>query len=87
MVQNPQSGTSYPAEIKTAAQAALYDNLGRDVELALQVDHAIMTSKQDSWKNNRIKTKIVRNAIKKVLGDDSDLVDVILNIAREQSDY
>jgi hypothetical protein len=30
---------------------------------------------------------MVRNAIKKVLADDSDQIDVILNIAREQSDY
>jgi len=87
MVENPQSGTSYPTAITTAAQAALYDNLGSDEDLALKVDNAIITSKQDDWKNSRIKTKIVRNAIKKVLAEDSDQVDVILNIAREQSDY
>jgi hypothetical protein len=46
-----------------------------------------LTSKQDDWKNSRIKTQMVRNAIKKVLADDSDQIDVILNIAREQSDY
>ena len=87
MVKNPQSNTSYPTSINTAAKAALYDNLGSDEDLALWVDNAIMTSKQDDWKNNQIKTKIVRNAIKKVLAEDSDQIDVILNIAREQSDY
>ena len=89
MVGNPQSSTSYPTEIKTAAQAALYDNLGNDVELALKVDNAIMTSKQDNWKNNPIKTKIVRIAIRDALegSDFEDILDDILNIAREQSDY
>jgi len=87
MVENPQSNTTYPTSINTAAKAALYDNLGSDEDLALWVDNAILTSKQDDWKNSRIKTQMVRNAIKKVLADDSDQIDVILNIAREQSDY
>lgn len=87
MVENHQSNTTYPASINTAAKAALYDNLGSDEDLALWVDNAILTSKQDDWKNSRIKTQMVRNAIKKVLADDSDQIDVILNIAREQSDY
>jgi len=87
MVQNPRSGASYPAAITTTAQAALYDNLGSDEDLALWVDNAIITSKQDDWKNSRIKTKIVRNAIKNVLAEGSDQVDIILNLAREQSDY
>ena len=65
----------------------MYDNLGSDEDLALWIDNAILTSKQDDWKNSRIKTQMVRNAIKKVLADDSDQIDVILNIAREQSDY
>ena len=89
MVESPQSSTSYPNEIKTTAQVALYDNLGNDVELSLKVDNAIITSKQDNWKNNRIKTKIVRVAIRDALkgSDFEDIVDKILNIAREQSGY
>ena len=87
MVDNPQSGSTYPNSINSQALAALYDNLGKDEELAQQVNEAIINSKKDNWKNHRVKRLRVRNAIKKVLGDDDDLVDFILNIAGEQSDY
>lgn len=49
--------------MKTAAQRALYNNLGKVERLALAVDAAIMGSRQDGWKTNTMKTKKVRNAI------------------------
>jgi type I restriction enzyme R subunit len=54
----------YPANVKTAAQRALFNNLGKNEGLALAVDAAIQSSRQDGWKNNPIKMKRVRNAIK-----------------------
>src|SRR5450759_2840396 len=42
----------YPAMVKTAAQRALYNNLGRDEELALAVDAAIQCSRMDGWRGN-----------------------------------
>jgi len=86
-VVDSQSGTSYPPPIKTKAQRALYDNLDQDEELALWIDEAILNSKQDEWKGNRIKRMYVRNAIESVLADGSDKVDLILKIAVKQSDY
>ena len=57
----------YPAEVRTAAQRALYNNLGKDEGRALAVDAAIMGSRQDGWKTNTMKTKKVRIAIREVL--------------------
>ena len=57
----------YPASVKTAAQRALYNNLDKDEGLALAVDAAIQGSRQDGWRDNPMKTKRVRNAIKAVL--------------------
>jgi type I restriction enzyme R subunit len=57
----------YPANVKTPAQRALYNNLGKDEKLALAVDAAVRNSLQDDWRNNSGKTKRVRNAIKAVL--------------------
>ena len=54
----------YPASVKTAAQRALYDNLGKDEALALAVDAAIMGSRQDGWRDNTMKIKKVRIAIR-----------------------
>ena len=89
MVENPETSESYPNIIRTDPQRAMYDNLGNNEVLAIKVDKAIIESKKDGWKNNLIKTRIVRNAIKNaLLGTEyEDQVDIILNIAREQSDY
>jgi type I restriction enzyme, R subunit len=57
----------YPASVKTAAQRALYNNLGNDEGRALAVDAAITGSRQDGWKTNTMKTKRVRIAIRDVL--------------------
>lgn len=57
----------YPASVKTAAQRALYNNLGKDEGLALAVDAAILGSRQDGWKSNTMKTKRVRIAISAAL--------------------
>ena len=61
--QNPGTGGAYPARINSPAKRALYDNLGRFEQLALWVDAAVVGSKQDDWRGNRFKTKMVRNAI------------------------
>jgi len=66
-VQNPASGTAYPKSLDTAAKRALYDNLGGFEQLAMLVDSAVLESKQDDWRNNRFKTRMVRNAIAGVL--------------------
>jgi type I restriction enzyme R subunit len=63
----PGSASSYPATIGTPARQALYDNLGRDEALALAVDHAIRSNAMDGWRDNAMKAKRVRNAVRSVL--------------------
>ncbi len=64
----PGGGTGiYPAGVKTAAQRALYNNLGQDATLTLATDEAIQGSRQDGWRGNPMKTRRVRTAIKGVL--------------------
>jgi type I restriction enzyme R subunit len=57
----------YPDSLKSSAQRALYNNLGKDEGLALAVDAAIMGSLQNGWKANAMKTKKVRIAIRETL--------------------
>jgi len=57
----------YPAAVKTAAQRALYNNLGKDEALAMKVDAAIQTNRQDGWRDNALKMRKVRQAIRFVL--------------------
>ena len=57
----------YPASVKTAAQRALYNNLGKDEGRALAVDAAIQSARMDGWRDNTMKTKKVRIAIRETL--------------------
>ncbi len=63
---NPGGNLTYPPALDTLAKRALYDNLGQNKESALRVDHAVQGSRQDDWRNNPIKVKRVRLAIKAV---------------------
>jgi type I restriction enzyme R subunit len=62
-----QSYTEYPITIDTPSRRIMYDNLENNEKIALAVDEAIMSSKADSWRGNKIKEKTIFLAIKKVL--------------------
>lgn len=85
--QNPTSGSSYPASLKTVEQKVLYDNLDKDENLAVNVDHAILVARQDDWRSNTMKTRKIRNAIKSVLGEEDARVDAILDLVKSQHGY
>jgi hypothetical protein len=66
-VKNPESGGTYPRSMDTPAKRALYDNLGKNEALAVALHEAVRASKQDDWRSNPVKVKMVRNAIKGVV--------------------
>jgi type I restriction enzyme, R subunit len=59
--------SAYPSSVKTAAQRALFNNLGKDEDLAIKVDSAVLENRMDGWRGHALKTKRVRNAIKYIL--------------------
>jgi len=64
---NPGAGTAYPKALDTSAKRALYDNLGKNEALALEVDKAIHASRQDDWRGHPLKIRRVKLAIKAVI--------------------
>lgn len=60
----------YPAELKSTAQRALYNNLGENAALAMAVDAAVKASLMDGWRENVMKTRKVRLAIRFVLATE-----------------
>lgn len=66
-VTNPEVGGGYPAAMNTPGRRALYDNLDKDETLALAVDSSVRSSRQDDWRSNPFKIKMVRNAIRAAL--------------------
>ena len=85
-VQNPIGGTAYPQSLNTRAKRALYDNLGKDEQLAITLDAAIQRTKKDGWRGNKIKEREVRYAIQRILQDEA-LTNQILEIVKKQDEY
>jgi len=85
--KNPNTGGAYPQSLNTSALRALYDNLDRDEPLVLAVNHAVISSAEDNWRENIFKIRKVRIAIKKVLNDDDVLTGQVLILVKNQHDY
>jgi type I restriction enzyme R subunit len=64
-VKKGPAGSEYPRAINTAPLRALFDNLGKDEDLSLAVDAAVLSSRQDGWRANPLKLKKVRLAIRR----------------------
>ncbi len=63
-VSRPETNSSYPKSLNSAAKRALYDNLGKDENLALEVDRVVKKTKKDSWRGNHFKEKEIKTVIK-----------------------
>jgi len=89
-IKKPNVNTTYPTSLTTNAKRALYDNLGKNEDLANELDEKIMTTKKDAWRDNKIKTKAVKYAIKEVLNEfyvkEPD-AEYIFDIVKNQRDY
>ena len=82
-----ENNDRYPESIrKSGALRALYDNCGEDEELALRLDQAIRSKKQDGFRNNPVKGNKIKQELYKVLGDE-DEVERVFKLAVEQEEY
>ncbi|MCX6170006.1 MAG: HsdR family type I site-specific deoxyribonuclease [Ignavibacteriales bacterium] len=76
-----------PSEIKTKAQKALYNNVGKQKDLAIALDKAIMESRKADWRdNNGPREKEVKAAMYKILKDINE-VERIFAIVKQQNEY
>lgn len=67
----PGGAGSYPSGVKTSAQRALYNNLGKkSPDLALEIDAAVKGAMMDGWRESAMKTKKVRFAIRFILATE-----------------
>lgn len=80
----------YPSTINSAGKQALYDNLGKNEELAISVHEAVVAYARHGWRDNNVpgKMKEVRKAIKNALPDKTDEeLSEIMNIIIAQKEY
>jgi len=83
-VNNPEQSKYYPQNINSRGKQALYDNLGKDTNKAMEVHDAIMDSRQDAWRGNPLKERAIKIGIKKsVNGISTEEIDDILEIIKK----
>jgi type I restriction enzyme R subunit len=90
-VKKPNTTKDYPTSINTNAKRALFDNLGRNEAMAIELNNKILTTKKDAWRDNMQRTKAVRNAITEVLKAysiiDENEIHRIFDLVKNQRDY
>lgn len=86
-VGKKESDTIYPAWAKNGAQKALVDFGWDDDAVAIQLDAVIAVAKPHDWVGNKMKEKIVANAIKKVLPADFDRFNELFDLVRARDEY
>jgi len=75
-----------PRSIQSAAQQALYNNLGKNEALSLACDSAIRINKLADWKGDEKKERIIKGALFEVLKSE-DEVERIFPIIKKQTEY
>jgi type I restriction enzyme R subunit len=85
-VKSPSEGASYPPGVDTAPKRALYDNLSKDMTLAIAVDSEVRATKKDDWRSHPMKMKEVRNAIRRA-GVQDGMIQEVFELVRNQAEY
>lgn len=86
LIKLPEASKEYSARLNSPAKRALYDNLGQDEELAIELDQIIRSTKKDGWRGNVLKEREVKYAIRKRLPENCD-IDAIFDIIKNQDEY
>jgi len=77
---------SMPEQINTPGLRALYNNLGQNEPLAIQIDYAMKQSRPDSWRGVQAKEQVIKASLYGVL-QDFDEVERIFLIVYQQPEY
>jgi type I restriction enzyme R subunit len=90
-VKKPSEGGGYPAIINSDAKRALYDNLGKNEDLALELNDKILYVREDEWRGHLIKKRKIKKVIREVLGsydivEDAE-IERILELIVKQREY
>lgn len=79
-------GHSAPPTLNTPGKRALYNNLGENEDLALQIDDAVKANRPDGWRGVEAKERTIKAAIYEIL-NDVDEVERLFTIIKSQAEY
>jgi type I restriction enzyme, R subunit len=75
-----------PKTLNTPGKRALYNNVGQDEELALQIDEAVRSKRPDAWRGVQARENQIKSALYEVLRDVAE-VERIFVIIKAQKEY
>ncbi|WP_271911302.1 type I restriction endonuclease subunit R [Vreelandella alkaliphila] len=87
VIRPEQSTADYPATIDSNAKRALYDNFGKDEQLATKIDEAIRHTKKADWVGDRFKEREIANAVRQETAGYEVDIQSVLELAKAQKDY
>jgi type I restriction enzyme R subunit len=82
-----ESDTEYPTWADNGAKRALVDFFFPDEHFAVEIDTIVRHTKPDSWVGNKMKERLVRNALKKSLPDDFERIDDLFELVKARDEY
>ncbi len=88
IVKNLVNGTggNTPPRLDTPGKRALFNNLGENEELALQIDAVVKNSRPDDWRGVESKERTIKAAMHAVLHDE-ETVERLFLIIKAQREY
>ena len=75
-----------PKQVDTPGRRALYNNLHKDQDLALQIDEAVRKTRPDGWRGVQARELVIKGALYGVLKDEAEVERVFL-IVKQQKEY
>ena len=80
-------GDDTPAALDTPGKRALFNNLGRNEALALQIDAAVRRTRPDGWRGIQARENVIKAALWPLLGNDVAEVERVFLIVKRQTEY
>ena len=83
-----QAGKSddVPAQLNTPGRRALFNNLGQNEQLAVQIDEKIKSVRPDGWRGVQAREQVIKRALYDILKDVNEVERIFL-IVRQQKEY
>ena len=75
-----------PEKLDTAGKRALYNNLGKNEDLALRIDDAVKNVRPDGWRGVQAREQVIKAALYGVLQDVAEVERIFL-IIKAQAEY
>ncbi len=93
---NESKSADTPDVLKTNAQRAFYNKLDKDINFAIQTDHAVKNTKRDDWRGHPAKENEMKQALYLVVEeyrpeyseeDKKNKAEELLELSKKQEDY